>query len=141
MRNIRWGVVTILAMLVTLFSAIPAVADAPEEAIFTMTRDGEVDPCTGEVISVDFTWTARLHAHNNNEVIRFDGVAEASNGSVANGTEIQVINKNWLTDTFNWVSYNEATGDRYTVKGRIKINLETGEFVKFDVDRFRCMGN
>ena len=99
------------------------------------------NPCTGETTSVDFTWTVRAHAHNNNEVYRFDGVAVASNGSVANGTEIQVINKKWLTDTFNWVSINEATGDRFTVKGRIKIDLATGEFVKFDVDSFRCLGS
>ena len=137
----RRGILVAVAILATFVSAAPAVADAPEEFEITRTMEGETDPCTGETITVDFVWQVRLHEHRNNEVYRFDGVAVASNGSVANGTETQVINANWLTTTFNWVSVNDETGDRYTVKGRVKIDMETGEFVKFDVDNFRCLGN
>ncbi len=135
------GVVAILGMLLLLFSAIPAVADAPMEFEITRVLEGETDPCTGETIDVYFTWQAREHVHNNNVVTRFDGYAETSNGYVANGTENQVINKKWLTTTFNWMNIRETDGNRYSVKGHVKIDLETGEFTIFDVDNFRCMGS
>lgn len=137
MRN--WVIVAVFASLVTVIGALPALADAPEEFVITRVMEGEIDPCTGESMDVFFTWQVRAHVHSNNEVTRFDGYAETSTGYVANGTETQVVNGKWLTTTFNWMNDRNEDGKKFSVKGRVKIDLETGDFVKLDVV-FRCLG-
>lgn len=136
----KLGALVVLAILATVIMAVPAAADAPEEFVITRTMDGEIDACTGETISVDFTWHVRAHEHNNNTVIRFDGYAVTSNGGVGNGTETQVTNAKWFTTNFNFVNFNDETGNKNLVQGRLKINLETGDLVKSDVT-FTCIGN
>lgn len=136
----KLGALVVLAILATVIMAVPAAADAPEEFVITRTMDGEIDACTGETISVDFTWHVRAHEHNNNTVIRFDGYAVTSNGGAGNGTETQVTNAKWFTTNFNFVNFNDETGNKNLVKGRLMINLETGDLVKADVT-FTCIGN
>jgi len=51
-----------------------------------------------------------------------------------------VTNSQWFTTNFNFVNFNDETGAKNLVQGRLKINLETGDLVKADVT-FRCIGN
>jgi hypothetical protein len=52
--------------------------------------------------------------------------AETSSGYIANGVENIVVNKNHYIQVFNWVNDNPDNGDRALIKGRIKVDLRTG---------------
>lgn len=114
------------AALIVLGTAIPALADQPNEYVRTDTRT-ETDPCSGDAITVYFTFTVREHQHPSNSVMHTDMYAETSSGYIANGVENIVVNKNHYIQVFNWVNDNPDNGDRALIKGRIKVDLRSGD--------------
>ena len=115
----------VAAALIVVGTAIPAVADQPDEYVWTDTRT-EIDPCSGEPVTAYFTFTVQEHQHGSNTVMHTDMYAETSSGYIANGVENIVVNKNHYIQVFNWVNDNPDNGDRALIKGRIKVDLRTG---------------
>jgi hypothetical protein len=130
----------VLGLLATAIAATPALADPPGDFTVVDTLYGEPDPChPGETMDVTFTYHVQEMANRNTLVWVVDSYAESTRGYVANGVETQVVNKKWLIDRFNWQNVNPETGDRFTVKGRFKIDLESAEAVQEEFS-MTCLG-
>jgi hypothetical protein len=84
----------LLAALLGLFAlalAVPAAADPPTafpiEAVFD-----DVNPCTGDDMTVTFVGTAFVHFHDSRIVARAQRTITTSDGSVGHGTDSSVEN-------------------------------------------------
>lgn len=136
----RWTLVLALALAVTAATAVPALADPPTEFTIGFTLYDEPDPCApGEMFDVTFTFHVQEQANRNTTVWAIDSYSETTNGYVGNGTETQVINGNWLMDHYNWQLVHPETGNRFKVKGDLKVDVATGEVVQ-DNFRMTCLG-
>ena len=136
--------ITVLAIaaLAAALMAVPALADSPTEFTAGFTIYGEPDPCTNDPVDdmdTTFTFDVKEHQHNNNTVLIVDSSATSTTGYIGNGTEIIVETGKWFIDRFNWQMVNPETGNRFSVKGNMKIDLETGDIV-LEGMQFRCEG-
>jgi hypothetical protein len=129
-----------IAALGMVLMAVPAVADAPTKFTDGFMLYGEPDACNpSETMDIAFTFDVSAHDHTNNVVLIVDSSATSSTGYIGTGREIIVENKNWFMDRFNWQNVNPDTGDRISVKGNIKVDLDTGDVVLEDME-FKCLG-
>ncbi len=119
-------------------TALPAAADPPVEFSVSVPDVG-VDPCTGEDFTVLLTFNIELHEHQNNTVLIIDSSSATSHGYEGNGHETAVTNQNHYISVFNWQAVNDETGGRFALKGKFKVDLETGE-VQLEKFEFRCVG-
>lgn len=132
----RGGILLVLAMLATMVTVAPAAADPPVE--YTQTDVFEdLNPCDPpNTHQVTITFNVKLHEHKNNTVLIVDSWATTDTGFEGPGHETTVLNKNNELTTFGFVQANPATGEKYTVKGNIKI--VQGE-IKVDNFAFKCI--
>src|SRR5215203_3979711 len=83
--------VVALLSLVALAFAASAAADAPEEfAILDVFPD--VNPCTGEAMTVTFVGTGFIHVHGDRVVVRSERTITTSDGFAGHGTDSFVDN-------------------------------------------------
>jgi hypothetical protein len=83
-------VVTLLSVVALAFAA-PAAADPPTASPFEFTF-GDVNPCTGDAMTVTIFGTVFEHFHDSRTVVRLDRTITTSDGFVGRGTETQVFN-------------------------------------------------
>lgn len=123
-----------------LANAEIARAERPVDFVDERTVD-DVDPCTGEDITVQLRFEVTQRQLTNGHVIyQTSNTALASNGASGTASEIVVINGRWLIDVYTYVTTNDRTGDRYLVKARVRVDLETGDVVRMDRDAV-CLGD
>lgn len=132
----RGGILLGLAMLATMITVAPAAADPPVE--FTQTDTFEdLNPCDPpNTHQITITFNVKLHEHNKNTVLIVDSWATTDTGFEGSGHETTVLTEDHQLTTFNFVQTNPATGEKYTVKGNIKI--VQGE-VQVDNFTFNCV--
>jgi hypothetical protein len=120
-----------LLTVVALAFAAPAAADAPMEFpihdVFT-----DVNPCTGNVVTVTFVGTAFVHSHDSREVVTAERTITTSDQFVGRGTDTFVDNGQILIFRLSDMLASPS-GDRFRVRTLFVLDLKT-ETVR--VDRF-----
>jgi hypothetical protein len=123
--------VSVVLGVVALAFAAPAAADRPQQfPIFDQFPD--VNPCTGEDMTVTFTGTFYVHEHGSRVVVRGDRTITTSDGFVGHGTDSFVDNGQVLMFRQTDIMAN-ASGDRFRARGVFVLNLRTD---RVRVERF-----
>ena len=129
--------VVALLSVVALVFAVPAAADRPTEfPILDVFPD--VNPCTGNPMTVTFVGTAYVHFHGSRIVGRSQRTITTSDGFVGHGTDSFVDNGQVFRFSQTDILTN-ASGDRFLVRSVIVIDLST-ETVRVDRFELACLG-
>jgi hypothetical protein len=130
----------VLALLsvVALAFAAPAAADPPtEEPIFDVFPD--VNPCTGNPMTVTFVGTALVHFHGSRIVAHAQRTITTSDGFVGHGTDSFVDNGRVLRASLTDIMTNATTGDRFRAQFVFVLDVSTGT-VRVDRGELTCLG-
>ena len=131
----------LLALLlsgVALLVAAPAAADRPTEfPILDVFPD--VNPCTGNPMTVTFVGTAYVHFHGSRIVARSQRTITTSDGFVGHGTDNFVDNGQVLKFTQTDILANASSGDRFRARTVFVVDLSTGT-VRVDRGGLTCLG-
>ena len=112
-----------LLSVVALAFAVPAAADPPTEfPILDVFED--VNPCTGDVMTVTFTGTFFVHEHDSRAVVRGERTITTSDGFVGHGTDSFVDNGQVLVFRQADIMTN-ASGDHFRARGLFVLDLST----------------
>lgn len=134
MRRTLFVLVGVAVMVLGL--ALPAAADRPVE-ITNTTTFVDLNPCDApNTHEVTIEFNIKVHEHRNNTVLVIDSAASTDDGFVGNGHETTVFTDGNTVSTFNFVQSNPDTGEKFTVKGNIKIVQDD---VKVDNFTFNCV--
>jgi hypothetical protein len=129
--------VVALLSVVALAFAVPAAADPPTEfPIFDMFPD--VNPCTGNPMTVTFVGTAYVHFHDSRIVFRAQRTITTSDGFVGHGTDNFVDNGQVFRFRQTDIMTN-ASGDRFRARGLFVVDLST-DTVRVDRFELTCLG-
>ena len=116
-------VLAVLGVLALAFAA-PAAADRPQQfPIFD--RFPDVNPCTGDDMTVTFTGTFYVHEHGSREVVRGARTITTSDGFVGHGTDNFVDNGQVLMFRQTDIMTNASSGERFRARGVFVLNLRT----------------
>jgi hypothetical protein len=126
-----------LLSVVALAFAAPAGADPPTEESFVDVF-GDVNPCTGEPMTVTISTTLFVHEHGSRFVIRGERTITTSDGFVGHGTESFVDNGQVVMFRQTDIMRN-ASGDRFRARGVFVLNLKT-DTVRVDRFSLTCLG-
>jgi hypothetical protein len=130
----------LLAGLVGLFSlalAVPAAADPPTEFPIEDVFD-DVNPCTGDDMTVTFVGTAFVHFHDSRIVARAQRTITTSDGSVGHGTDNFVENGQILMSRITDIMTNPS-GYRFRARGVFVLDLST-DTVRVERFELTCLG-
>ena len=131
-------VVGLLSVLAALAFAVPAAADPPTEfPIFEVFPD--VNPCTGNPMTVTFVGTAYVHFHGSRIVVRAQRTITTSDGFVGHGTDTFVDNGQVVMFRLTDILTNATTGDRFRARDVFVLDLST-ETVRVDRFGLTCLG-
>jgi hypothetical protein len=129
--------VVVLLGVVALAFAAPAAADAPTEFpildVFT-----DVNPCTGDPMTVTFVGTTFVHVHGSRVVGRAQRTITTSDGFVGHGTDSFVDNGQILAFRLTDILTNPS-GDRFRARGVFVLDLSTGT-ARVDKGELTCLG-
>jgi hypothetical protein len=126
-----------LMSVVALAFAVPAAADAPTEfPILDVFED--VNPCTGDVMTVTFTGTFFVHEHDSRVVVRGERTITTSDGFVGHGTDSFVDNGQVLVFRQADIMTN-ASGDHFRARGLFVLDLST-DTVRIESFELTCLG-
>jgi hypothetical protein len=115
-------VVALLSVFALAFAA-SASADAPEEfAILDVFAD--VNPCTGEAMTVTFVGTGFLHVHGDRVVVRAQRTITTSDGFAGHGTDSFVDNGQTVKFRQTDIMRN-STGDHFRAQSLFVVDLST----------------
>ena len=129
--------VVVLLSVVALAFAAPAAADRPtEEPIFEMFTD--VNPCTGNNMTVTFIGTAFVHSHDSRTIVHAERTITTSDGGVGHGTDSFVDNGQVLMSRITDVMTN-ASGDRFRARGVFVLDIST-DTVRVERFALTCLG-
>ena len=132
----RW-MLGVLLSVVALAFAVPAAADRPTEfPILDVFPD--VNPCTGNPMTVTFVGTAYVHFHDGRVVARAQRTITTSDGFVGHGTDNFVDNGQVLRARLTDIMTN-ASGDRFRARFVFVLDLATGT-VRVDRGGLTCLG-
>jgi hypothetical protein len=127
----------VLSALLALGFAAPAAADRPTEfPILDVFQD--VNPCTGNVMTVTFVGTVSVHFHGSRVVANAHRTITTSDGFVGHGTDSFVDNGRVLMSRITDIMTN-ASGDRFRARGVFVLDLST-ETVRVDRFELTCLG-
>ena len=127
-----------LLSVVALAFAVPAAADRPQEfPILDVFPD--VNPCTGNPMTVTFTGTFYVHEHGSREVVRGERTITTSDGFVGHGTDSFVDNGQVLMFRQTDIMTNASTGQRFRARGVFVLDLST-DTVRVDSFELTCLG-
>jgi hypothetical protein len=135
----RKVVVTVLGLLgvVALTFAAPAAADRPTEfPILDVFPD--VNPCTGDPMTVTFVGTVLVHEHGTRIVARAHRTITTSDGFVGHGTDSFVDNGQVVKSTLADIMTN-AAGDKFRAKFVFILDLST-DTVRVERGGLTCLG-
>ena len=127
-----------LLSVVALAFAVPAAADRPQEfPILDVFPD--VNPCTGNPMTVTFTGTFYVHDHGSREVVRGERTITTSDGFVGHGTDSFVDNGQVLMFRQTDIMTNASTGQRFRARGVFVLDLST-DTVRIERFELTCLG-
>jgi len=126
-----------LLSVVALAFAVPAAADPPN-AFPILVEFQEVNPCTGQTVTVTYVGTAFFHFHDSRTVARSERTITTSDGFAGHGTDSFVQNGQVFTSRHDDVLTN-ASGDRFLVRSVLVVDLST-ETVRVDRFELTCLG-
>ena len=130
-------VVALLSVVALAFAA-PAAADRPTEfPIFDVFSD--VNPCTGNVMTVTFVGTISVHQHGVREVNLAERTITTSDGFVGHGTDTFVDNDHVIMFRQNDMMTNATTGERFRFQALFVLDLST-ETVRVERGGLTCLG-
>src|SRR5215218_3567083 len=130
--------VAALLSLVALAFAASAAADAPEGfAVLDVFPD--VNPCTGEAMTVTFVGTGFIHVHGDRVVVRAERTITTSDGFAGHGTDSFVDNGQTVKFRQTDIVTNAASGDRFRARNLFVVDVSTGTA---RIERFEltCLG-
>jgi hypothetical protein len=129
--------VLVLLSVVALAFAAPAAADRPTEfPILDVFPD--VNPCTGNPMTVTFVGTAFVHFHDSRMVGRSQRTITTSDGFVGHGTDSFVANGQVFVFRQTDILTN-ASGDRFRARGVFVVDVSTGT-VRVERFELTCLG-
>jgi hypothetical protein len=127
----------VLLGLLALAFVAPAAADRPTEFpildVFT-----DVNPCTGNTMTVTFVGTVSVHFHDSRVVAIAHRTITTSDGFVGHGTDSFVDNGEVLIARITDILAN-ASGDRFRARGVFVLDLST-ETVRVEKFELTCLG-
>lgn len=123
--------------LLTLAPAAPAAADPPTEFPILDVFD-DVNPCTGEDMTVTFVGTAFVHFHDSRIVARAQRTITTSDGSVGHGTDSFVDNGQVLMFRLTDIMTNPS-GYRFRARSVFVLDVST-DTVRVDRFELTCLG-
>jgi hypothetical protein len=126
-----------LVGLLSLALAVPAAADPPTEFPIEDVFD-DVNPCTGDDMTVTFDGTAFVHFHDSRIVARAQRTITTSDGSVGHGTDNFVDNGQVLMFRTTDIMTNPS-GYRFRARGVFVLDLST-ETVRVERFELTCLG-
>jgi hypothetical protein len=128
----------ILLGLLALAFAAPAAADRPTEfPILDVFPD--VNPCTGNPMTVTFVGSVLVHDHDSRVVAIAHRTITTSDGSVGHGTDNFVDNGQVLMSRITDIMTNVSAGYRFRARGVFVLDLST-ETVRVDRFELICLG-
>ena len=126
-----------LLSVVALAFAPPAAADAPTEfPILDVFPD--VNPCTGNAMTVTFVGTVSVHFHGSREVAIAHRTITTSDGFVGHGTDSFVDNGQVIMFRQTDILTN-ASGDHIRARGVFVLDLST-DTVRIESFELTCLG-
>jgi hypothetical protein len=126
-----------LLSVVALAFAAPAAADRPTEfPILEVFPD--VNPCTGNPMTVTFVGTVLVHDHGSRVVAIAHRTITTSDGFVGHGTDSFVINGQVLMSRLTDIMTN-ASGDRFRAQFVFVLDLST-DTVRVERGGLTCLG-
>jgi hypothetical protein len=127
-----------LLSVVALAFAVPAAADPPTEfPILDVFPD--VNPCTGDPMTVTFVGTAFVHEHDSREVGRAERTITTSDGFVGHGTDTFVDNGQVVMFRLADILTNASSGERFRARSLFVLDLST-DTVRVDRFELTCLG-
>jgi hypothetical protein len=126
-----------LLSVVALAVAAPAAADPPTTVEF-LDVFPDVNPCTGNVMTVTIAATAYVHEHGSRTVVHAKRTITTSDGFSGRGTDTFVDNGKVLVFRFTDMMTN-ASGDRFRAKGVFVLHVAT-DTVRVDKFELKCLG-
>jgi hypothetical protein len=127
-----------LLSVVALAFAVPAAADPPTEfPILDVFPD--VNPCTGNPMTVTFTGTFFVHSHDSREVVRAERTITTSDGFVGHGTDSFVNNGQVVKFRQTDILTNASSGERFRARTVFVLDLST-DTVRFESFELTCLG-
>jgi len=104
-----------LLSVACLAFAVPAAANPPvEEPILDVFPD--INPCSGEEMTVTFVGSVRVHEHGNRVIAIARRTITTSDGFEGHGVDSFVDNGQVLKSTLTDILTNEATGQRFRAR-------------------------
>jgi hypothetical protein len=129
-------IVALLTVVAFAFAA-PAAADPPTEfPILDVFPD--VNPCTGNPMTVTFVGTAFVHFHDSRVVARAQRTITTSDGFVGHGTDTFVDNGQVIMSRLTDIMTN-ASGDRFRAHFVFVLDVSTGT-VRVERGELTCLG-
>jgi hypothetical protein len=126
-----------LASVVALAFAVPAGADPPTEfpVHFAFV---DVNPCTGDPMTVTIVGTSFVHFHGSRVVARAQRTITTSDGFVGHGTDNFIDNGQVVMFRQTDIVAN-ASGDRFRARSLIVGDIST-DTVRVDRSELTCLG-
>ena len=129
-------VIGLLSVAALAFAA-PAAANPPvQEPVNDVFPD--INPCTGDPMTVTFTGTFYIHEHGDRAVVRAQRTITTSDGFVGHGTDNFVDNGQVLMFRQTDIMTNALSGDRFRARGVFILDLST-ETVRFESFELICL--
>jgi hypothetical protein len=127
-----------LLSVVALAFAAPAAANPPTEfPILDVFED--VNPCTGDPMTVTFVGTAFVHFHDSRIVAHAQRTITTSDGSVGHGTDSFVDNGQIVMFRLTDILTNTSGGYRFRARSVFVLDVST-ETVRVDKFELTCLG-
>jgi hypothetical protein len=130
--------VVALLSVVALAFAVPAAADPPTAFPFEDVFP-DVNPCTGDTMTVTIAGTFFVHFHDGRRVVRSERTITTSDGSVGHGTESFVANGQIVMDRFTDIMTNTSGGYHFRARGVFVLDISTGT-VRVERYELTCLG-
>ena len=132
------GIIIGLLSVVALAFAVPAAANPPvEEPILDVFTD--INPCSGEEMTVTFVGSVRVHEHGARVIAIAQRTITTSDGFEGHGVDSFVDNGQVVRATLTDILTNEATGQRFRAHFEFVLDLAT-DTVRVDRGELTCLG-
>jgi hypothetical protein len=128
----------VLLGVVALGVAAPAAADPPTASPFEDVFP-DVNPCTGDIITVTVAGTDFVHLHDGRLVVRSERTFTTSDGSVGHGTSSLVDNGQVISFTTTDIMRNASGGYGFRARGVFVLDISTGT-VRVERFELTCLG-
>jgi hypothetical protein len=130
--------VVALLSVVALAFAVPAAADPPTAFPFEDVFP-DVNPCTGDIMTVTIAGTTFVHFHDGRIVGRSERTITTSDGSVGHGTDSFVANGQVFMFRMTDIMTNTSGGYHFRASSVLVFDIST-QTVRVERFDFSCLG-